>query len=104
MRSVSRWLVPVFVLSCSVSPALAAPAPERLYVSAEDSGEIVVVDPATAAVTGRIPVGKRPRGIKLAPDGKRLYVALSGSPRGGPGVDESKLPAADRAADGNRLV
>ena len=33
-----------------------------------------------------------------------LYVALSGSPAGGPGVDESKLPPADRAADGIGVV
>ena len=54
--------------------------------------------------SARIPVGKRPRGIKLSRDGKTLYVALSGSPRGGPGVDESKLPPADRAADGVGVV
>jgi hypothetical protein len=31
-------------------------------------------------------------------------VALAGSPIGGPGVDERKLPPADRAADGIGLV
>ena len=31
-------------------------------------------------------------------------IALSGSPIGGPGVDESKLPPADRAADGIGVV
>ena len=33
-----------------------------------------------------------------------LLVALSGSPIAGPGVDESKLPPADRAADGIGVV
>ena len=80
--------------------ALAQAASERLYVSAEDGGDIIVVDPVAGSVVGRIPVGKRPRGMKLSPDGKTLYVALSGSPRGGPGVDESKLPPGDRTADG----
>jgi YVTN family beta-propeller protein len=75
-----------------------------LYVSDEASGTVVVVDPATATVTSRIPVGKRPRGVKLSRDGKLLYVALSGSPRGGPGVDESKLPPGDRSADGIGVV
>ena len=51
-------------------------------------------------VVGTYPLGKRPRGIVASPDGKRLYVALSGSPLGGPGVDESTLPPADKAADG----
>jgi YVTN family beta-propeller protein len=55
-------------------------------------------------VVQRIDIGKRPRGIKLAPDGKHLFVALSGSPIGGPGVDESKLPPADRAADGIGVI
>jgi YVTN family beta-propeller protein len=79
-------------------------AATRLYVTAEDGGEVVVVDPAAGQVIARIPVGKRPRGVKLSKDGKRLYVALSGSPRGGPGVDESKLPPPDRSADGVGVV
>lgn len=75
-----------------------------LYVSDEDGGAVVVVDPATAQVAARIPVGKRPRGLKPSRDGKQLYVALSGSPRGGPGIDESKLPPPDRAADGLGVI
>jgi YVTN family beta-propeller protein len=102
-------LVALFLVGGDGTPAVAAEvaspvAGERLYVSAEDGGEVVVVDPATAAVVGRIPVGKRPRGMKLSPDQKLLYVALSGSPRAGPGVDESKLPPGDRAADGIGVV
>jgi DNA-binding beta-propeller fold protein YncE len=42
--------------------------------------------------------------LRLSPDGTRLYVALSGSPIAGPGVDESKLPPADRSADGIGVV
>ncbi len=91
--------------SCS-SPALAgrAAAGTELYVSAEESGEIVVVDAERGVVVARVPVGKRPRGVKLSHDGKLLYVALSGSPRAAPGVDESKLPPPDRAADGVGVV
>lgn len=76
----------------------------ELYVSAEDSGEVLVVDADRGEVTAHIPVGKRPRGMKLSHDGKLLYVALSGSPRGGPGVDESKLPPPDRSADGIGVI
>jgi YVTN family beta-propeller protein len=78
--------------------------PNLFYVSLEDGNEVVSVDPDHAMVIARIPVGKRPRGIKLSPDGKLLYVALSGSPRAAPGVDESKLPPADRGADGIGVV
>ena len=79
-------------------------AATELYVSGEESGEIVVVDTDKGDVAARIPVGKRPRGVKLSHDGKLLYVALSGSPRAAPGVDESKLPPPDRAADGVGVV
>ncbi|MGC4094469.1 MAG: beta-propeller fold lactonase family protein [Polyangiaceae bacterium] len=76
----------------------------ELWVSAEDSGELVLVDLERASVSLRLPVGKRPRGVKLSRDAKRLYVALSGSPRGGPNVDESKLPPPERGADGIGVV
>ena len=76
----------------------------RVYVSNETGGDIAVIDLGAGTVVERIPVGKRPRGLKLSRDGKQLLVALSGSPIGGPGVDESKLPPADRGADGIGLV
>jgi YVTN family beta-propeller protein len=76
------------------------PAPLRLLVSNEDSGDVSIIDLAKGEVTATVPVGKRPRGIKLGPDKKSVFVALSGSAKAGPGVDESKLPPADRAADG----
>lgn len=75
-----------------------------MYVSAEQSDEVVVIDPARARVMARIGVGKRPRGIALSRDGAQLYVAQTGSPRAGPNVDESSLPPADRAADGVGVV
>ena len=80
------------------------PDPKLLYTSTEAGGEVVVVDPETSMVQARIPVGKRPRGLKVSRDGKLLFVALSGSPRGGPNVDESKLPPGDRSADGIGVV
>jgi YVTN family beta-propeller protein len=78
-----------------------------VYVSDEIGGKIVVVDanpPSEARVVATIDVGKRPRGIKLSRDGKLLYVAVTGSPQGGPNVDESKLPPRDFAADGIGVV
>ena len=90
-------------------PAPAAPsAPARpavgVYVSDETGGSIIVIDAATAQVTHRIAVGKRPRGLRLSRDGSQLLVALSGSPIAPPGVDESKLPPPDRSADGIGIV
>src|SRR6187401_198203 len=75
-----------------------------LYVSNETAGTVVILDGSTGAVEAQVPVGKRPRGLRLSRDGSRLFVALSGSPIGGPGVDESKLPPADRSADGIGVI
>jgi len=86
------------------APAPAAPPGPRVYVTDETGSRVVVIDPATRQVVRSIDVGKRPRGIAVSLDGTQLYVALSGSPIAGPGVDESKLPPADRAADGIGVV
>src|SRR5258708_5536452 len=53
-------------------------------ISNEKSGDVTVIDGASNKVIATIPVGKRPRGIHPSPDGKTLYVALSGSPIAGP--------------------
>jgi YVTN family beta-propeller protein len=70
-----------------------------IYVTNERSGDLSEIDSSTFQVT-TIPLGKRPRGIHASPDGRFLYIALSGSPLAPPGVDESKLPPPDRSADG----
>jgi YVTN family beta-propeller protein len=103
-RGAAGALLLLAALTEGVAGAAPGPAPAAIYVSAEDSGEVVVIDPDRGEVTARIAVGKRPRGMKLSRDGRQLYVALSGSARGGPGVDESKLPPPDRGADGVGLV
>lgn len=76
-----------------------SPAP-RIYVTNEVSGDLTIVDSASRKVIATVPLGKRPRGIHASPDQKTLYVALSGSPSAGPGVDESKLPPPDKSKDG----
>jgi len=89
--------------SCSKSKST-PPTEERVYVSDEDGGNVVVISTTSDSVVAHIPVGKRPRGLRVSPDGARLFVALSGTPRSGPGVDESKLPPADTSADGIGIV
>src|SRR5436309_13029221 len=74
-----------------------------VFVSNERSGDVSVIDGATDAVVATFPVGKRPRGIHAAPDGKRLFVTLSGSPRMAPGIDENRAPA-DKTADGLGVI
>jgi YVTN family beta-propeller protein len=94
----------VLALAIAALPRAESSSTTRIYTSLEDRGQIVVIDPGKAQVLARISVGKRPRGIKLSPDRKLLYVALSGSPAAGPGVDESKLPPPDRTADGIGVI
>ena len=92
----------VVMQSCSGTP----PPPSlpdsfvRVYVTNEGSGDLSVIDTANNQVVATIPLGKRPRGVHISPDGKTAYVALSGSPNAPPGVDESTLPPPDRTADG----
>jgi YVTN family beta-propeller protein len=87
-----------------VSSGAPAAAGFRVLVTNERSGTLSVIDGATLRVTATVPLGKRPRGMKFSPDGRLLYVALSGSPIAGPGVDERTLPPADKGADGIGIV
>ena len=87
---------PAPVETAQTPPPSTAP---RVFVSNEVSGDLSIIDSGTFAVS-TIHLGKRARGIHASPDGKTLYIALSGSPIGGPNVDESKLPPPDKSADG----
>src|SRR5437899_11066999 len=93
-------------VSVLLAGALVARAESPSYlvlVSNEPSGDVTVFDGATDAVVATFPVGKRPRGIHTTPDGKRLFVTLSGSPRMAPGLDENRAPA-DKRADGLGVI
>ena len=90
----------------SILAALLLALPHRVYVSNEASDDVSVIE--NDAVVARIAVGKRPRGIKLGTGGK-LYVAVSGSPRAGPGQREAGDIALHRrsskkSVDGLRLL
>src|ERR1051325_2632154 len=95
----------IFCLVCVLLASVAcADAPSYLvFVSNERSGDVTVIDGTTDSVVATFPVGKRPRGIHAAPDGKRIFVALSGSPRMAPGVDTERAPA-DKTADGLGVI
>ena len=88
----------------SSAPMVSSGPGFRVLVTNERSGDLSVIDGNSRQVIATLPLGKRPRGLKVSPDGKLLYVALSGSPIAGPGVDESKLPPADKGADGIGVV
>ena len=79
---------------------------QRAYVSNEDDDSITVIDTDGAKVVATVDVGKRPRGLKLSPDDKHLYVAVSGLPKCGPTVPEKECAQRkhDLAADGIGVI
>jgi len=86
----------------------------EVYVTNERSGDVTVINGSDFSIAATIPVGKRPRGIHVSPDGKTVYVALSGTPiEAPPMIDAAGNPVfakkkgnddddanADKAADG----
>ena len=86
----------------------------EVYVTNERSGDVTVIHGSDFSVATTIAVGKRPRGIHVSPDGKTVYVALSGTPiEGPPQIDAHGNPVfekkkgndddeanADKTADG----
>ncbi|MCC7120179.1 MAG: PQQ-dependent catabolism-associated beta-propeller protein [Gammaproteobacteria bacterium] len=55
-----------------------AVAETHVFVTNEMGDDVSVIDIASDKVVATIPVGKRPRGIGIAPDGGEIYVAVSG--------------------------
>ncbi len=90
----------------------------QIFVSNEKAGTITVINGEDFTVTATFPVGKRPRGIHASPDGKTVYVALSGTPiEPPPKLDANGNPIflkghdddddnvqADKAADGIGII
>ena len=84
-------------------------------MSNEKSGEVTIINGQDFSVLATVPIGKRPRGIHVSPDGKTVYVAVSGTPMEGPpqldahgnpifekkkGADDDDDANADKSADG----
>ncbi len=101
LRVNAQFILCIFLVGAIV--VRAEPPAYFVYVSNERSGDVTVIDGATDAVVATFKVGKRPRGIHAASDGKRLFVTLSGSPRMAPGLDENRAPA-DKTADGLSVI
>jgi len=72
----------------------------QIFVSNEISGDVTIIDGSDNRILGTIPVGKRPRGIHASPDGKTVYVALSGTPISGPPqLDAKGNPVFEKGGD-----
>ncbi len=82
--------------------AACGPAPEGplLLVTNEDDGTLSLVSLETRETVAEIEVGRRPRGVRVAPGGQFAYVAVSGSPKCPPWIDEEGCGEADKSFDG----
>jgi YVTN family beta-propeller protein len=100
-RMNARFILCVFVAGAIVLRA--EPSNYFVYVSNERSGDVTVIDGTSDTIVETFSVGKRPRGIHAAPEGKRVFVVTSGSPRMAPGVDTERPPA-DKTADGLAVI
>ena len=116
-RPVTAVAAATLLLAAEVTSARAGDG-YQIFVSNEKAGTLTVINGGDFSVTDTIPVGKRPRGIHASPDGRTVYVALSGTPiepppqldaNGNPILkknaddDDDKTPA-DKSADGIGLV
>jgi len=113
--------IPLLVALCmGLSPHVSRAGGYQIFVSNEKSDNVTVINGSDFTVTATIPVGKRPRGLQSSPDGKTVYVALSGTPvKAPPQLDAKGNPiftsgkkdddddddvAADKAADGVGVI
>jgi YVTN family beta-propeller protein len=78
----------------------------RAFVTNEDGESVSVLDTDKAEVVATVNVGKRPRGLKLSPDGKEVYVAVSGLPKCPPTVPDEECAKLkhDFSADGIAVI
>jgi YVTN family beta-propeller protein len=92
----------------SATTPAAAPSSGALlaYVTNEDSQELTVIDTRTDSAIASIPVGTRPRGVRVSRDGRTVFVALSGSPKCPPTMpdEECEKLKADKSKDGIAVV
>lgn len=95
-------LVSAALLFALVFLSTQASASGRAYVSNEDGETVTVLDAGSGSVVATVPVGKRPRGLKLSHDGRTLYVAVSGLPKCPPSVPDEECAKLKRdvQADG----
>jgi PQQ-dependent catabolism-associated beta-propeller protein len=61
-----------------ISPFVVQADAGRIFVTNEQGDSVSVINGADNTVIKTIPIGKRPRGIGISPDGGEVYVAVSG--------------------------
>jgi len=75
----SRFLL-VILFACLAAPAIEAqstPTPALLVLAKEDT-TLLIIDPSTLKMVGRVPAGPDPHEVEASPDGKLAYVSNYG--------------------------
>jgi len=115
MKSNFRGLLTALPFCLAAVTGLAASDSYQIVVSNERGGTLTFISSGDFKAVATVPVGKRPRGMRASPDGKLVYVALSGTPispppkldaQGNPifDRDEDNAKDADKSADGIGVV
>src|SRR5437870_1319072 len=102
MKTLFHSLLSGGLLCVSLCTASAVTQPGGLLVcvSNERGGTVTLIDGSSQQLVATVPVGKRPRGIHASPDGKTLFVAVSGTPISGPpALDKNGNPILKKGGD-----
>jgi YVTN family beta-propeller protein len=112
-------LTPALIPWSSLSAQAVTDQNYQIFVTNEKSGDVTVINGGDFKVVATIPVGKRPRGIQVSPDGRTVYVAMSGTPiapppkldaqgnpifQRGKDDDDDETARADKSADGIGVI
>jgi len=103
LRCIAACAYSAALLAAAALPAAAQAASGGDYlivVSNERSGDLTLINGSDFSVAATIPVGKRPRGVHASPDGKTVFVALSGTPiQAPPPLDANGNPILRKVGD-----
>ena len=115
MKNIFGGLLTALPFCLAAVTGVAASDSYQVVVSNERAGTLTFISGGDFKSLATVAVGKRPRGMRASPDGKLLYVALSGTPispppkldaQGNPifDPDEDNAKEADKSADGIGVV
>jgi PQQ-dependent catabolism-associated beta-propeller protein len=93
----SKIILPILALLTLIS-CDSSPPSKRIFVSNERDGKILVIDSITDEVISTIETNVRVRGIRLSPDQKKLYAALSSPMKKRYNANNNKIVEIDTAS------
>lgn len=86
----------ILAITFAAAPAIWAETPSPALLVLNKEGSLAIVNPATGAVTGRVPTGEDPHEVAASSDGKLAFTSNYGSAR--PGSEGHTISVIDLAA------